>query len=153
MLSPAFTAGRTSMILLMSLLNNASTAAATARKVFPVPAGPYANEMVLLRIFDIYSIWTFILQKYLTICQLNGFCVCISMCLIATAVAHDNCMNRIQIKRGLCLGMLIQLPEYFACQAYCVGLTAYAELIFTLFDIDNQLFLKCRDVFITDATE
>ena len=54
-LSPASTAGLVSIILLISSLLKAITAIATARYVFPVPAGPIHTVISLFLILEIYS--------------------------------------------------------------------------------------------------
>ncbi len=48
--SPASTAGRVRMIRFTSRASSAATAIATARKVFPVPAGPIPKVTVWWRI-------------------------------------------------------------------------------------------------------
>src|SRR4051794_27800031 len=55
--SPASTAGRTSTMRRTASLVSASTAAATARNVLPVPAGPMPNVRSRSRIARVYATW------------------------------------------------------------------------------------------------
>ena len=59
--SPASTAGRHKTILSIRLCSNAETAKHTARKVFPVPAGPLQKTTSLLFTVLQYLIWPSVL--------------------------------------------------------------------------------------------